>query len=124
MACKENLALPRSLASAEKAHLSALIFFEGVAAMNPLGMALFAAVARDVLRVTESVQIAGRLLADLITDPGYADPGFSYWSNRLVRPGVHRFSETETSAEAADLQKAGDLFRLSDDLICSALPPN
>ena len=99
-------------------------FFRHNRQSNPLGMALFAAVARDVLRVTESVQTAGRLLADLITDPGYADPGFSYWSNRLVRPGTHRFSDAATSAEAADLQKAGDLFRLSDDLICSALPPN
>ena len=99
-------------------------FFRHNRQSNPLGMALFAAVARDVLRVTESVRTAGRLLADLTTDPGYADPGFSYWSNRLVRPGVHRFTDTATSAEAADLQKAGDLFRLSDDLIRSVLPPN
>ena len=99
-------------------------FFRHNRQSNPLGMQLFALVARDVLRVTESVQTAGRLLADLITDSGYAAPGFSYWSNRLVRPGVHRFSEAETSAEGADLQKAVDLFRLSDDLICAALAPN
>ena len=99
-------------------------FFRHNRQSNPLGMMLFALVARDVLRVTESVQTAGRLLADLITDSGYAAPGFSYWSNRLVRPGVHRFSEAKTSAEGADLQKAVDLFRLSDDLICAALAPN
>ena len=84
-------------------------------------MALFAAVARDVLRVTESVPSAGRLLADLITDPGYAQAGFSYWSNRLVRPGVHRFSAAQTSAEGADMKKAGELWRLSEALIRRAL---
>lgn len=99
-------------------------FFRHNRRSNPLGMALFALVARDVLRVTESVQTAGRLLADLSTDSGFADPGFSYWSNRMVRPGVHRFSETETSAEGADLHMAGDLVSLSEDLIRAAIPPN
>ena len=95
-------------------------FFRHNRQSNSVGMALFALVARDLLRVTESVATAGGLLTDLITDSAYASPGFSYWSNRLVRPGLHRFSVAQTSAEAADLRKAGDLFRLSDDLICSA----
>ena len=84
---------------------------------NPVGMALFAAVARDLLRVTESVQTAGRLLAELVVDPAYASPGFAYFSNRLVRPGVHRFSAKATSPDGADLSRATELWRLSEQLI-------
>ena len=84
---------------------------------NPVGMALFAAVARDLLRVTESVQTAGRLLATLVIDPAYASPGFTYFSNRLVRPGVHRFSAKATSSDGADLLQATELWRLSEQLI-------
>jgi len=84
---------------------------------NPVGMALFAAVARDLLRVTESVQTAGRLLAALVVDPAYASPGFTYFSNRLVRPGVHRFSAKATSPDGADLSRATELWRLSEQLI-------
>ena len=96
-------------------------FFRHNRQSNPLGMALFALVARDLLRVTESGAMAGGLLADLITDPAYASPGFSYWSNRLVRPGLHRFSAAQTSAEGADMKKAGELWRLSEALIRRAL---
>ena len=84
---------------------------------NPVAMALFAAVARDLLRVTESVQTAGRLLAELVVDPAYASPGFAYFSNRLVRPGVHRFSSKATSPDGADLSRATELWRLSEQLI-------
>ena len=84
---------------------------------NPVAMALFAAVARDLLRVTESVQTAGRLLAALVVDPAYASPGFAYFSNRLVRPGVHRFSAKATSPDGADLSRATELWRLSEQLI-------
>ena len=84
---------------------------------NPVGMALFAAVARDLLRVTESVQTAGRLLAELVVDPAYASPGFAYFSNRLMRPGVHRFSAQATSPDGADLSRAAELWRLSEQLI-------
>ena len=92
-------------------------FFRHNRQSNPLGMALFALVARDLLRATESGATAGGLLADLITDPAFGSSGFNYWSNRLVRPGMHRFSAAQTSAEAADLAKAGELWRLSQALI-------
>jgi len=37
------------------------------------------------------------------------------------RPGLHRFGVAETSAEAADLAKATELWRLSDGLMHAAL---
>jgi protochlorophyllide reductase len=94
-------------------------FFRYNRARNPLGIALFALVARDLLRVSESIEVAGRLLADVALDPSFAVPGFHYFSNRLVRPGCHRFEAAETSSEAADLQKAETFWRLSEQLIGS-----
>ena len=80
-------------------------------------MALFALVARDLLRLTESVARAGALLADLAVDARYAAPGFRYFSNQLVRPGLHRFGAAETSAAGADPAQATVLWQLSEALI-------
>jgi protochlorophyllide reductase len=96
-------------------------FFRYNRARNPLGIALFALVARDLLRVSESIEVAGRLLADLALDRSFAVPGFHYFSNRLVRPGCHRFEAAETSSEAADLQKAEALWRFSEQIIASTM---
>ena len=92
-------------------------FFRYNRQSNPVGMALFAAVARDLLRLTESVQTAGRLLAELAVDAAFGSPGFAYFSNRLVRPGVHRFAAQATSPEGADLRQADELWRLSEQLL-------
>jgi protochlorophyllide reductase len=92
-------------------------FFRHNRQNNPLGMALFALVARDLLRLTESVPTAGRLLADLASDAAFANPGFSYWSNRLVRPGLHRFEASATSAAGADHELAASLWQLSEALL-------
>ena len=99
-------------------------FFRFNRARNPLGMGLFAVVARDLLRVTESPQRAGQLLADLAVDPAYASPGFHYLSNHLLRPGLHRFEPIATSSEAADLHKAAELWRLGEQLLAGLLEPH
>lgn len=91
-------------------------FFRYNKRSNPLGMGVFAFVARDLLRITESPENAGRLLAQLVCDPAIA-PGFSYFTNKVVSFGGHRLEPTDTSAEGADLQKAGELWRLSEQLI-------
>ena len=90
---------------------------------NPLGQALFGFVARDVLRLTESVERAGGLLVQLINEQLH-QPGFSYWSNDLLGPGRHQFKPTEPSEEANDSDKATMLWTLSNDLINSALTPS
>ena len=95
-------------------------FFRHNRRSNPLGMALFALVARDLLRLTESVERAGALLADLAVDARYAAPGFRYFSNQLVRPGLHRFGAVETSAAGADPAQAAALWQLSEGLIAEA----
>ena len=94
-------------------------FFRYSRQQNPLGMAAFAFVARDLLRLTESLPRAGALLAELCLDDALATPGFSYRSNQLLRPGVHRFEPVDTSAEAADLVKAAALWNGSEALLAS-----
>ena len=95
-------------------------FFRHNRQSNPVGMGLFALVARDLLRVTESVQTAGRLLAELVSDARFDQPGFAYFSNQLVRPGLHRFGAVETSEEGADLAKATELWKLSEALLLAS----
>jgi protochlorophyllide reductase len=80
---------------------------------NALGQRLFALVARSILRLTESVENAGALLADLATGDAYASTGFSYDCNRVVAPGRHVFEATATSAEAQDPELACRLWELS-----------
>ena len=94
-------------------------FFRYNKRSNPLGMGAFAFVARDLLRITESPENAGRLLAQLVNDPEIT-PGFSYFTNKVVSFGGHRLEPTDTSADGADLQKAGELWRLSEQLISLA----
>ena len=91
-------------------------FFRSSRQQNPLGMMLFALFARDLLRVTESVETAGQLLVNLILDRQYDKPGFRYYSNQLVRPGLHHFEETPVSDEALDDSKANELWHLCVNL--------
>ena len=95
-------------------------FFRNSRQANPLGQALFGFVARDLLRLTESVEQAGILLVQLIDEQLY-QPGFSYWSNALVGPGRHQFKPTQPSKEALDSTKATTLWTLSSDLINASL---
>ena len=95
-------------------------FFRYNKRSNPLGMGMFAFVARDLLRITESPENAGRLLAQLVSDPEI-DQGFSYFTNKVVSFGGHRLELTDTSAEGADLLKAEELWRLSEQLINSSI---
>ena len=94
-------------------------FFRESRRANPLGQALFGFVARDLLRITESVDNAGERLVQLVLEHG--DSGFRYWSNTLVKPGLHRFEQTEPSAEASDSLKAERLWTLSQERIESVL---
>ena len=96
-------------------------FFRTIRKQNPLGIALFAFMARDLLHLTESLPQAGVLLSSLLTDSQYEQSGFRYFSNRLLRPGLHCFEAAETSEEAADMQKAKELWMLCAELITRKL---
>ncbi|MBM5800473.1 MAG: SDR family NAD(P)-dependent oxidoreductase [Cyanobacteria bacterium K_DeepCast_35m_m2_023] len=88
-------------------------FFRDSRRHNPIGQALFALVARDLLKLTESVERAGALLAALATEAAHGAPGFRYWSNRVLGPGQLRFEQREPSPEARDDGLAEALWQLS-----------
>lgn len=88
-------------------------FFRENQRLNPLPQALFALVARDLLRLTETPQRAGGLLAGLAADPLADAAGFQYWSNRVQAPGRLRFEPVQPSAEARDDALAEHLWDLS-----------
>ena len=71
---------------------------------NPVAQSLFALVARDLLRLTETPERAGPLLVALASaSTPQARPessGFPYWSNRVLGPGRLRFEPGQASAEA------------------------
>ncbi|WP_392351981.1 SDR family NAD(P)-dependent oxidoreductase [Parasynechococcus sp.] len=94
-------------------------FFRDSRRVNPLGQAIFALIARDLLRLTVSVEQAGSLLVDLISADQFA-PGFHYLSNVLKGPGRHQFEATATSDEAANLKLASELYATCSSLITHA----
>jgi protochlorophyllide reductase len=95
-------------------------FFRYSRSQNPFGQTLFALVARDLLRLTETPQRAGALLAGLATSTP-ADPvGFQYWSNRVLGPGRLRFEACEPSLEARNDELAGELWSLSAEAVANS----
>ncbi len=92
-------------------------FFQTSRQQNPIGIALFSFVARDLLRLTETVAKAGELLADLAEKDNYDQKRFQYISNQLVSPGRHIFKETKTSQEGENERLGEELWTLSKKLI-------
>jgi protochlorophyllide reductase len=96
-------------------------FFRYSRSHNPGAQALFALVARDLLRITETPQRAGALLAGLATGlTPQARPessGFQYWNNRVLGPGRLRFEPGQPSAEACSDALARQLWDLSSQQI-------
>ncbi|MFN9693040.1 MAG: hypothetical protein ACK550_04470, partial [Synechococcaceae cyanobacterium] len=76
--------------------------------------ALFALLARDVLRVCETPERAGALLAGLAVDPLPEATGFCYSSNRVLGPGRLCFEPRPPSAAARDDRLAEELWTLSE----------
>jgi protochlorophyllide reductase len=88
-------------------------FFRDSRRSNPLGQAVFALVARDLLRLTETPERAGALLAGLACDPLPQASGFHYWSNRVLGPARLRFGPSQPSPEACSDSLARELWILS-----------
>jgi protochlorophyllide reductase len=88
-------------------------FFRYSRSQNTVGQALFALVARNLLRLTETPQRAGTLLAGLASISTAQPSGFQDWSNRLLGPGRLRFEISQPSAEACSDSLALQLWDLS-----------
>jgi protochlorophyllide reductase len=100
-------------------------FFRYSRRRNELGQRLFALLARDLLRISESPADAGALLASLAAAPLGAESGFRYLANRLSGFGRHRLEQAPISVEAGDDALAATLWRLSATAVGLAtdLPP-
>jgi protochlorophyllide reductase len=92
-------------------------FFRYSRSHNPLGQALFALVARDLLRLSETPKRAGTLLAGLASTSPPQASGFQYWSNRVLGPGRLRFEASQPSADACSDTLARQLWDLSAQII-------
>jgi len=92
-------------------------FFRYSRSHNPLGQALFALVARDLLRLSETPERAGTLLAGLASTSPPKASGFQYWSNRVLGPGRLRFEASQPSADACSDTLARQLWDLSAQII-------
>ena len=92
-------------------------FFRYSRSHNPLGQALFALVARDLLRLSETPERAGTLLAGLASTSPPQASGFQYWSNRVLGPGRLRFEACQPSADACSDTLARQLWDLSAQII-------
>ena len=95
-------------------------FFRYSRSQNPFGQALFALIARDLLRLTETPQRAGSLLAGLANSSPLDPDGFQYWSNRVLGPGRLRFELSEISLEASNDELAGELWSLSAQALANS----
>ncbi|NBO29162.1 MAG: SDR family NAD(P)-dependent oxidoreductase [Synechococcaceae bacterium WBA_2_066] len=88
-------------------------FFRYSRKQNPIGQTIFAFIARDLLRICESTEGAGKLLANLATDKQLETTKFQYWCNRVIGPGKLEFKQIDPSQEASCLKLAETLWQLS-----------
>jgi protochlorophyllide reductase len=88
-------------------------FFRYSRSHNPVAQAIFAMVARDLLRLTETPQRAGALLAGLADASELQTSGFQYWSNRVIGPGRLLYGASQPSADACCDTLARQLWDLS-----------
>ena len=96
-------------------------FFRYSRKYNQLGQILFAFLARDILRITTSNKQAGLLLSDLICSSEYNEPGFNYYSNKIISSGKFIFEETDISIDAQRGDLSDNLWELSKSLINKVL---
>jgi protochlorophyllide reductase len=91
-------------------------FFRENLRLNPLGQRVFALVARDLLRLTETPERAGSLLATLASETLDQPAGFQYWSNRVKAPGRLHMAPVEPSLEARNNPLGEELWKRSAEL--------
>ncbi len=92
-------------------------FFRHSRKYNELGQIIFAFIARDLLRITESPQNAGKILFNLATSDEYKEKSFIYLSNSIKTLGKMILQEETISNEANNSFKAETLWDLSYKII-------
>ena len=94
-------------------------FFRYSRKYNEFGQKMFAFFARDIFRISETVEDAGQILRDLVIEECFAKNNFTYYSNNIIGLSKHKLMESSISVEAANDDLARDLWCYSDKLITS-----
>ncbi len=92
-------------------------FFRYSRKYNEFGQRIFAFVTRDLLNITESPEKAGEILFMLATSSEYCEPGFSYFSNKVVSLGKRNFEKSIMSKDASDGKLAELLWEETINLL-------
>ncbi len=92
-------------------------FFRHSRKNNEIGQRLFALIARDILRITESPEGAGKVLKTIEETNENNNVSFKYLSNKLIGLNKHKLKEDNSSLESNDSNKAKELWELSNKLI-------
>ncbi|WP_320676943.1 SDR family NAD(P)-dependent oxidoreductase [Prochlorococcus sp. MIT 1300] len=92
-------------------------FFRYSRQYNQIGQRIFAFIARDLLKISETTEHAGHILQELATSSVYFRSGFSFYSNQLIRPGVLKFSASSVSEEAEKVDLARSLWIASEYIL-------
>ena len=91
-------------------------FFRYSRTYNEIGQRLFSLIARDILKITETPENAGRLLAMLATNDKYDKVCFSYYSNQVSGLGKRKFDISDISDQASDMNLSKSLWEATEKL--------
>ncbi len=92
-------------------------FFRHSRKYNEWGQVMFAFIARDLFKITESPQNAGKILYNLATSDFYQKELFLYLSNNIKTFGQMVLTKKAISSEANEDLKAEQLWDLSYKII-------
>ncbi len=92
-------------------------FFRYSRQYNEIGQKIFAFIARDLLRITESNVNAGKILSSLILDNKYNLKDFKYLSNNIIGLNKRIFTYGNLSKDSMKLKLSNELWEYSCKLL-------
>ena len=94
-------------------------FFRYSEPYNKLGYFIFSNFAKNILGISEDINNAGNILANLALDKKYNDSSYTHLSNKLISFKKHKLIESETSFESNNADLSQKLWKLSEELCTS-----
>ena len=91
-------------------------FFRYSKRFNLFGYLIFSKAAKNILGISESIEIAGNILSKIVLDSNLNNVGFIYLSNKLRARNKHKLVESNVSDEANSDELASKLWILSEDI--------
>ena len=91
-------------------------FFRYSKRFNLFGYIIFSYIAKNILGISESVDNAGELLAEIVLDSRFDGIDYVHLSNKLVSFKKHKLLKSNISNEAKSPELSLKLWTLSEDL--------